>query len=85
MCLTKHHAVKTTGGVEVGPYIHAFLTLVLNGAFWSAPRPGRFTPGEGDTGTHRMRGWVDPRDGLDVVAKKKSLPFLGIEPRSSGS
>jgi len=29
------------------------------------------------------RGWVDPRAGLDVVAKRKSLPLLEIESQSS--
>jgi hypothetical protein len=24
-------------------------------------------------------GWMDPRAGLDMVVKKKSLPMLGIE------
>jgi hypothetical protein len=40
--LTKHHAMKTYWGVEV--YLHAFLTLELNGGEWSASLPGRFTP-----------------------------------------
>jgi len=31
-------------GVEV--YLHAFLTLVLDGGEWSASRPGRFPPKE---------------------------------------
>jgi hypothetical protein len=31
-----------------------FLTLTLDGGEWSAPRPGRFTPGEGAPVT----GWI---------------------------
>lgn len=26
-----------------------------------------------------LGGWMDPRAGLDVVVKKKSLPMMGIE------
>jgi hypothetical protein len=40
--LTKHHAIKTYGGVEV--YLHSFLTEILDGGDLSASRPGRFTP-----------------------------------------
>jgi len=51
---------------------------------WSASLPGRLTPGEGASGTHWLGGWLGPTAGLDAVAKrKKSLPFLEIEPRSS--
>jgi hypothetical protein len=32
---------------------------------WSASRPGPFTPKERAPGTHRMRGWVGRRAGLD--------------------
>jgi hypothetical protein len=32
---------------------------------WSASCPGRFTPGERASGTHWIRGWVDPRADLD--------------------
>jgi hypothetical protein len=33
--------------------------------------------------THWLGGWVDPRASLEVVvAEKKSLPLLGIGPRS---
>jgi hypothetical protein len=34
-------------------------------------KPGRFTPGEGNLGTLWLGGWVDPRIGLEAVAKKK--------------
>jgi hypothetical protein len=29
--------------------------------------------------THRLRGWVEPRAGLDAVEKRKILSLLGIE------
>jgi hypothetical protein len=45
----------------------------------SASRSGRFTHG-----IHWIRGWVDPRAGLDAVTKtEKYLTLPGIEPRSS--
>jgi len=43
LCLIKHHAIRTYGGVEVE--VHVFLTSVLNVRF-EALRPVRFTPGE---------------------------------------
>jgi hypothetical protein len=39
-----------TGGAEV--YLRAFLTSALDGAEWSASRPGRFNPREIVPGTH---------------------------------
>jgi hypothetical protein len=36
--------MKEYGGVDV--QIHIFLTSALDGGEWSAPRPGRFTPGK---------------------------------------
>jgi hypothetical protein len=75
--VTKHHAIKTYGGVEV--QLHAFLISALDGDDWSAPRSGRFTPG-----FHWIGDWVGRRVSLDAVAKrKKSLPLSGIDPRSS--
>jgi len=44
LCLTKHHAVKAYGGMEV--WLHVFLTSALDGDEWSASRPSRFTPGK---------------------------------------
>jgi hypothetical protein len=32
LCLTKYHTIKTYCGVEV--YLHAFLTLALDGSDW---------------------------------------------------
>jgi hypothetical protein len=54
------------GGVKVELY--SFSTSALGGGAWSAPRPGRFTPGK-DPGTHCTGGWVGPRAGLDVCEK----------------
>jgi hypothetical protein len=60
-----------------------FLTSALIGE-WSASRPGRFSPGELAPGTHWIRGWVDPRAGLDDVEKRKFLILLGLEFRPLG-
>jgi len=50
---------------------------------WSATRPGRFIPWERVHGTHWIGGWVGPRAGLDLAAKKeKSLPLPAIDPWS---
>jgi hypothetical protein len=42
LCLTKHHAMKTYGGVEVRR--HTFLPSPRDGGEWSPSRPGCFTP-----------------------------------------
>jgi hypothetical protein len=77
MCTTKHHAIKTYGGVEV--QLHAF-TSALGGGEWSA------SPPEKDSGAHWTGGWVGPRTGLDMKAKRKKSPApAGIEPWSSSS
>jgi hypothetical protein len=44
LCLTKHYAMKTYGGVDV--YIHVFLTLAQVGDEWSASCLCRFTSGK---------------------------------------
>jgi hypothetical protein len=69
--------MKAYGGVDV--QIHVFLTSALVGGEWSALRPGRFT-----SGTHWIRGWVDPRAGLDDVEKRKFLTLPGLEFRPLG-
>jgi hypothetical protein len=84
LCLTKHHAVKTYGGVEV--QLDAFVTLVLDRSEWSASRLGHFTSRETAPGTQSVGGWVDPRAGMDAVAKRKnSLSLPRIEPWSHNS
>jgi hypothetical protein len=64
LCLTRHHAVKAYGGVEV--QLHVLLTLAVDGGEMSLSRPGQFTPG-----THWTGGWVGPRDSMDAVEKRK--------------
>jgi hypothetical protein len=57
--------MKAYGGMDV--YIHIFFTSALAGGDWSASHPGRFTPRETVPGKHWIRGWVDPRVGLDPL------------------
>jgi hypothetical protein len=74
--------MKAYRGVDV--QIHIFLTSALVGGEWSASRLGRFTPRERAPGTHWIRGWVDPRPGLDDADKRKFLTLLGLELRPLG-
>jgi hypothetical protein len=69
--------MKTHG--RVGIYIHVFLTSELVGGEWLASRSGRFTPGERAPDTHRIRGWLVSRFGLDDVEKRKFLTLQGLE------
>jgi len=62
--------MKTRGGVDVE--LHAFLISTLDEGEWSAPRLGRFIPGERACDTHCTGSLMGPRSGLDAVAKKKS-------------
>jgi hypothetical protein len=62
LCLIKHYAIKTYGGVDVKS--HIFLTPALVGEEWSASCSGPFT-----SGTHLIGDWVGLRAGLDVVEK----------------
>jgi hypothetical protein len=50
--------------------LHPFLTWALYGGEWSDLRPGRFTPGERDAGTHWIEGCMGPIDGLEMVAEE---------------
>jgi hypothetical protein len=77
-----HHAMKTWGSGGMVPY---FFTSALDGAEWSASRPGRFTPGERRPDTDRIRDWVVPRVGLDTVEERRILTLTGIEPRPSST
>jgi hypothetical protein len=63
LCLTKYHAMKTYGRVDEGE--------------WSVSRSGRFIPGEGAPGTHRIGSWAGLRADVDVVAKRKNLSPAG--------
>jgi hypothetical protein len=67
--LTKNHAMKTYGGMEV--QFHAVLTLVLDGGEWSASCPSPFTPGERGPHYPLDRRLGGPRAGLNVVAKRR--------------
>jgi hypothetical protein len=63
------HAMKTyvrSGGIAL-----TFMTSALGGAEWSALRPVRFTPKEGDPGGHWIEGWVVPSVGLEAVEERK--------------
>jgi hypothetical protein len=71
--------MKAYGGVDV--QVHIFLTSALAGGEWSAPRPCRFSPGERDTGTHWIGGYVDTRTGLDDFENRKFLTLPGLELR----
>jgi hypothetical protein len=70
LCLTKPHAMKTYGGVEM--YFHAFLTSALGIGDWSASHTSRFTLGKRTSSTHCVGGWVGPRAGLNVASEGKS-------------
>jgi len=65
--------MKAYWGVEV--YLRAFLTWALDRGEWSVTLSGRFTPQERAPGTHWIGGWVEPKDGLDAVVKRK-VPAL---------
>jgi hypothetical protein len=41
---TQYHDMKIYGGTEA--WVHAFLTLALEGGEWSVSLPGYFTPEE---------------------------------------
>jgi hypothetical protein len=67
--------MKTYGGV--GVWLHAFLTLGLDGGEWSVSRPCCFNAGAKAPDTQWIGGWVGPRVGMDAVAEIKS-PFTAL-------
>jgi hypothetical protein len=75
--------MKAYSGVDV--YIHIFFTAALAEGEWSALRPDRFTLGERAHGTHWIRGWMDPRAGLDDVEKRQFLPTVTRTPTPRSS
>jgi hypothetical protein len=73
LCLTKHYAMETYGGVDV--QIHKFLTSELDGSDWSVSRPVRFTLWEKSRVIHWIGGWVGTGTVLGAVKKEKILPL----------
>jgi hypothetical protein len=76
--------MKTYGGVDV--QIHIFLTSALLSGEWSASRPGSFTTEKRAPGIYCIGGWVDPRDDMEDVKKRKILDpteTRTLSPRSS--
>jgi hypothetical protein len=67
------------GGVKVYPY--SFPTSVLGGGGFSAPRPGRFTPGKDPVFIVQEAGWAP---GPDWTVQKISSP-PGFEKKVAGS
>jgi hypothetical protein len=74
LCLIKHLAMKTYGGLEVGRISTNSQTPTLDRSERLASCPSRFTPGKRVRGVHWL-GLVD----LDMTAKRKSIPLPGFE------
>jgi hypothetical protein len=55
---------------ELGVWLHAFLTLALDGGEWSVSSPGSFTPRDGASGIH----WSDRK-----IEGRKSLKEQNYE------
>jgi hypothetical protein len=82
LCLINHLAMKLCGEVEI--WLHKCLTAALDGGVCQASRPSRFITEEGAPSTHHKGRFVDPRAGLDTVAKRKALASAGnLTPDSS--
>lgn len=64
--------MKVYGGVEV--LLRSFLNLALER---SAPRSGRFTPGERSPVTHFLGCWAGPRARLATLEKNESVVPAG--------
>jgi hypothetical protein len=52
----------------------SFLTSTPSGDEWSASRPGRFTVGDRDHGTHWLGSWMGSRADLDEMVMKLTNP-----------
>jgi hypothetical protein len=74
--------MKAYGGVDV--QIHVFLTSALAGSEWSASCSGNLTPRERVPDTHWIGSFVDPREGLNDVEKRKFFAIPGLEHRPLG-
>jgi len=57
----------------VDVWLHAFLTLIVDGGEWSASHPGHPNLRK-DPGNHWKNGCIGLRAGLDTVVKTK-FPF----------
>jgi hypothetical protein len=78
---------RTTPWKRMGERMYRFtffLTSALTGGKWLSSRSGRFTPRERNFGNHWIRGWVDPRSGLDDTEKCKFFTPPGIELQTLG-
>ena len=67
-------------GSSKAPLIHNFSTRcrwVVKFHVWVA-----LPPGEGISGTHWLRVWVDPKTNLDFFGKKKCCPFRDSNPNT---
>jgi hypothetical protein len=81
LLLNEHHVIKAYWEWRYSS-THS-LTSALDGAEWSASRPGRFTPRKRVPGIHWIGGWVGPRAVLDAVVKRKiPSPRLESNPRT---
>jgi hypothetical protein len=75
----RHEDVWGSGGIA-----QLFFSWAVDKGEWSAPRPSRFTSGEGAPDTHLIGGWVGPQILSERSGIKKNLFLLPeIEPQSS--
>jgi hypothetical protein len=74
-----HYALNSYGGVEV--WLHAFITLALDGKEWLASRRCRLTPGETAAHILWIGGWVDFEASMEAMVKRKNTcPFRESKP-----
>jgi len=64
------HAMKACSGTEVQP--HSFLTGALDGGEWSSSQSRWFNPRERAPVTHCTWGLVNPREGSDILEKRRN-------------
>ena len=67
---------------EVEVWFHSFSTSALGGGEWlTSTCRLPYSPAK-NRHTNLIRGWVDPRAGLEALEKRKNmLQLLGLEPR----
>jgi hypothetical protein len=80
LCLIKHRAIRTYGGV--GVWLHAFLTSALDGGELLVSRPGCFTPWGKSLcfSLDRRLAGSQSRSGRGGE-EKNSQPLPGLEPQ----